>query len=214
MDCFCHIKKLGESLYGRRVFPEGALRAAVIDPLEGDGWLESKGARRTSDSRGGDSGDVKAKPQLLDLRIKLPIDPTNSIPADLRDKLSVPLEEILENLSSVDINVKGLALELLALRLTREIGLVPAGFRERSAKTQGAEVDLIADSLAIHYSRWLVQCKNTAYLRTNRCCQRSRNGSGPEGPSDMHGNYWTNRSGSPSICWGDRQVVGSAGRPH
>jgi hypothetical protein len=48
------------------------------------------------------------------------------------------------------------------LRFTRDIGLFPVGFRERSAKTHGAEVDLIANGVHLHYSRWLVQCKNTA----------------------------------------------------
>jgi hypothetical protein len=154
-----HIKKVTESKHSRTIFPEGRLRAEVIDPLVADGWLEAKG---TGGGRGGDSGDVKALPQLTDLKIQLPLDGVSGIPADLRDKLSVPLEQIFKDLESPITGIKGLALELLALRFTRDIGLFPVAFRERSAKTHGAEVDLIANGVHLHYSRWLLQCKNTA----------------------------------------------------
>ena len=154
-----HIKKVTESRYGRRIFPEGKLRADVIDPLEADGWLQARGKGA---GRGGDSGDVRALPQLTDLKIQLPLEGVSGIPADLREKLSIPLEQIFKDLESPVTGVKGLALELLALRLTRDIGLFPVAFRERSAKTHGAEVDLIVNGVHLHYSRWLLQCKNTA----------------------------------------------------
>lgn len=153
-----HIKKVSESAYGRTIFPEGRLRAEVIEPLVSDGWIETRGA---GEGRGGDSGDVRPLTQLTDLKITLPVDGVSGIPADLRDKLSIPLEQIFEDLESKNTGVKGLALELLALRLTRDIGLFPVCFRERSAKTHGAEVDLIANGVHLHFSRWLLQCKNT-----------------------------------------------------
>lgn len=153
-----HIKKVSESAYGRTIFPEGRLRAEVVEPLVSDGWIEARG---TGEGRGGDSGDVRPLTQLTDLKITLPVDGASGIPADLRDKLSIPLEQIFEDLKSPNTGVKGLALELLALRLTRDIGLFPVCFRERSAKTHGAEVDLVANGVQLHYSRWLLQCKNT-----------------------------------------------------
>jgi len=153
-----HIKKVTEAAYGRTIFPEGRLRAEVIDPLSGEGWFETRG---TGEGRGGDSGDVRALTQLTDLKVTLPVDGVSGIPVDLRGKLSIPLEQIFSELESVNTSVKGLALELLALRLTRDIGLFPVCFRERSSKTHGAEVDLIANGVHLHYSRWLLQCKNT-----------------------------------------------------
>lgn len=153
-----HLKKVSESAYGRTIFPEGRLRAEVIEPLAADGWIQTRG---TGEGRGGDSGDVKALPPLTDLKVVLPVDGVSGIPADLREKLALPLEQIFRDLESPNTGVKGLALELLALRLTRDIGLFPVCFRERSAKTHGAEVDLVANGVHLHYSRWLLQCKNT-----------------------------------------------------
>lgn len=158
------IKKLAESKYQRSIFPEGKLRAAVIAPLVEDGWLEARG---TGDGRGGDSGQVHALGQLRDLKIKLPFEGVTAIPVDLRDKLSKPLETIFQELGSSDKHIKGIALELLALRLIRDIGLYPVCFRERSARTQGAEVDLVANSINLHYSRWLIQCKNTSQVHVH-----------------------------------------------
>ena len=159
-----HVKKVSEAAYGRTIFPEGRLRAEVIEPLAADGWIETRG---TGEGRGGDSGDVRPLAQLTDLKVTLPVDGVSGIPADLRDKLSLPLEQIFTDLESPNTGVKGLALELLALRLTRDIGLFPVCFRERSAKTHGAEVDLVANGVHLHYSRWLLQCKNTARVEVH-----------------------------------------------
>lgn len=158
------VKRLCETNYGRSIFPEGRLRADVIEPLGADGWIETRGTGR---GRGGDSGDVRALPQLTDIRISLPIDASGGIPADLLDKLGTPLGEIFRDLDSDDTHVKGLALELLALRIIRDIGIYPDGFRVRSNKTGGAEVDLTANAVQLHYSRWLVQCKNTSSVDTS-----------------------------------------------
>jgi len=152
------IKTLCELEYGRSVFPEGHLRKRIIDPLVADGWIVAKG---TGGGRGGDSGDVMALPQLTDIKISMPIDSVSSVPIDLRDKLAKPLNEIIDELKSRDTHIKGVALELLSLRIARDVGLFPVCFRERSKKTQGAEVDIIANGVHLHYSRWLIQCKNT-----------------------------------------------------
>lgn len=152
------IKELCELEFGRSIFPEGYLRKKVIEPLTDDGWIEAQG---TGSGRGGDSGSVKALPQLMDIKIPLPIYTVSSVPIDLRDKLDMPLDVVFNELKATDTYVKGIALELLSLRIARDIGLFPVCFRERSNKTQGAEVDIIANGVHLHYSRWLIQCKNT-----------------------------------------------------
>jgi len=152
------IKGIAESRHGRGAFPTGRLRDKVIEPLRAAGWLETRG---TGSGRGGDSGDVQALPQLTHIAIKLPLDDVARIPADLRKKLATPLEEIFTNLNSTHTGVKGEALELLALNILRDVGLSAVGFRLRSSKTQGAEVDLLAEGTNLLFSRWLVQCKNT-----------------------------------------------------
>ena len=152
------IKGLCEKSHGRNIFPEGKLRDKVIAPLVTLGLLEVQG---TGGGRGGDSGETRVCEPLRNLSIELPAEGLSGIPVDLRDKLSTPLSQIFLDLKSATTHTRGLALELLALRLVRDIGLFPVCFRERSAKTQEAEVDLIAQGVHLHYSRWLVQCKNT-----------------------------------------------------
>jgi site-specific DNA-methyltransferase (cytosine-N4-specific) len=55
-----------------------------------------------------------------------------------------------------------LALEALAFKLMRLVDLSYVATRLRGAATGGAEVDLIFESSRLVYSRWQVQCKNTA----------------------------------------------------
>jgi len=125
------IKSVAEARYGKQAFPTGRLRDKVVEPLRIGGWLDSRGK---GSGRGGDSGDVQALPQLVDIAIKLPLEDVGKIPADLRQKLATPLDQIFNDLKSTDTGVKGKALELLALNILRDVGLTPVGFRLRSAK--------------------------------------------------------------------------------
>jgi len=83
------------------------------------------------------------------------------VPPELRSKLRQPLSVILRDLKSRNRNVKGEALEVLALRILIDLGLQPIGFRTRARETDYAETDLTADGLHLYYARWLVQCKNS-----------------------------------------------------
>jgi len=76
-----------------------------------------------------------------------------------------PLADILLDLESEDRYVKGRALELLAIYLTRLIDLEFKGWRVRSADTGGAEVDAIVEGARLIFSRWQIQAKNTAIVR-------------------------------------------------
>lgn len=151
------IKKLAEQRFGESVFPTGRLRDQVINPLMAAGWLSAQGK---GGGRGGDSGSVLAAPKLNDIKIRLPIDDLSRVPAELRVRLNTPIERIFSDLESGDNHVKGIALELLALNLVRDLGLIPIAFRLRSVRTNGAEVDLLAEGVHLHFSRWLIQCKN------------------------------------------------------
>jgi len=87
-------------------------------------------------------------------------DRTWGIPPDRRSRMRTPLAEIQRDLKSVDTSLKGIALELLAVRIASDLTLIPRAFRLRGAETGGAEVDLIAEGAHLHFSRWLFQCKN------------------------------------------------------
>ena len=65
-------------------------------------------------------------------------------------------------MDSEDRHIRGLALEALAFKLMRLIDLTYVATRLRGSATGGAEVDLIFESARLVFSRWQVQCKNTA----------------------------------------------------
>jgi hypothetical protein len=136
---------------------KGVMRENVINPLENDGWLVSSEMQSK-----GKSGKAAATEKLLTLDIDtVQTLSTGLIPSELRKRLNTPLTEIYQLLSAGSKNEQGLALELLALRLAYDVGLAPMGFRERSADTGHAEVDLIAEGANLLFSRWLFQCKAT-----------------------------------------------------
>jgi hypothetical protein len=137
------------------------LAASVLKPLASpeNGWITHM---VSSSGRGGKSGFVSATPKLLEVEVDLlPEGDGLGIPADLKSKLRTPIEQVYEDLKSPDTYVKGIALELLALRMALDLALVPIRLRERGSTTGGAEVDLIAEGAHLHFSRWLLQCKNT-----------------------------------------------------
>jgi hypothetical protein len=137
------------------------LAASVLKPLASpeNGWIVHA---VSSAGRGGKSGNVAATQKLLEVDVDLlPEGEGFGIPPDLRSKLTTPLEKIYEDLDSSDTYIKGVALELLALRMASDLTLIPTRLRERGTTTGGAEVDLIAEAAHLHFSRWLLQCKNT-----------------------------------------------------
>jgi hypothetical protein len=136
------------------------LAATVLNPLAEAGWIARVGIGKSG--RGGKSGKVAATEKLLEIEPDvLPSGDGLGIPADLRAHLQTPLKQIYGDLGSSNTHTKGIALELLALRMANDLSLTPVKLRERGASTGGAEVDLIADAAHLHFSRWLIQCKNT-----------------------------------------------------
>ena len=135
------------------------LRDKVFRPLAETGWITLSGVGA---GRGGKGGLVAATAKLLALDLgSVPPMVGRGIPADLRARLNTPLDDIHRDLTVEDKGVKGIALELLAIRIATELNLTPTGLRVRGRETGGAEVDLTAEAVHLHFSRWLFQCKNT-----------------------------------------------------
>ncbi len=155
------IEKLATATYGVR-FNEKALAKQVLYPLRDRGFITLTAGTKEP-GRG-------AKPSLVVPTGKLQKEIVGPLLAqldaqvvsDLRPLLRKPLAQILEEVQASDKHVRGLALEALAFKLMRLLDLSYVATRLRGSVTGGAEVDLIFQASRLVFSRWQVQCKNTA----------------------------------------------------
>lgn len=153
------IARLAEATYGVR-FPDKSLPKEVLNALVASGYIE---ATKTTGGRG-------AKPFMVKPTEKVQVDVIgplldqlkNQLDPKLLDLLTKPLSLILDEVIAEDKYVAGLGLEALAFKLMRTLGMDYTATRLRASATGGAEVDLIFHSARLVYSRWQVQCKNTA----------------------------------------------------
>jgi hypothetical protein len=151
------VAQLAESLYGVE-FPWKSIAQSVLEACRDAGYLEYQ---KTTGGRG-------AKPHLVRPTDKLVVDVLEPILAHysdemgsrLRELLRTPLKTIVDELNHPSTNVKGKALELLALYLMFSLDLEFVAWRKRSKETAGAEVDIIVESARLIFSRWQLQCKN------------------------------------------------------
>jgi site-specific DNA-methyltransferase (cytosine-N4-specific) len=157
------VEKLSTATYGLK-FNEKNLPKQVLYPLEKAGYIALARGTKTH-GRG-------AKPFLVSPTKKLVrevIAPLleqleKQTESDLRVLLRQPLADILKDLDAKDKHVRGLALEALAFKLMRLLDMTYVATRLRGTATGGAEVDLIFESSRLVFSRWQVQCKNTAHV--------------------------------------------------
>lgn len=149
--------------HGSHHFPDDQLRARVLDPLIAGGWVDPPVPQ--SRGRGGKSGSITPTEKLLTTDFsRLTGYPAPAMPPEVRRKGAVPLVEVYRDLDSESRHQKGIALEVLAVRIATDLSLSPVRFRLRGVKTGGAEVDLVAEAAHLHFSRWLFQCKNTGLV--------------------------------------------------
>ena len=153
------IVRLASATYGVR-FPDKSLPKDVLNALTAAGYIETT---KTTTGRG-------AKPFLVTPTEKVRVEILGPLLDQLKDQvdpklldlLTKPLTDIVAGIKADDSHVSGLALEALAFRLMRTLGMDYIATRLRVSQTGGAEVDLIFHSSRLVYSRWQVQCKNTA----------------------------------------------------
>ncbi len=149
-----------EALFGVE-YPEGGLPQSTLFALRDIGLIKCE---KTTSGQG-------AKPYLVYSTEKLkneflePILTTieNSVGVQNRKLIRMSLDEILAGLNAQSTHARGLALEALAFYLGRLIGLQFVQWRLRSRETGGAELDVIMESANLVFSRWQIQCKNSAH---------------------------------------------------
>lgn len=153
------IRDLATATYGVR-FPDKNLPQVVLNALRDAGYI-------TFDKATGGRG---AKPMLVTPTAKLRRDLVEPLLEQIKthvdpkliDLLKTPLPDILAEIDSTDRYRAGLALEALAFKLMRILGMDYIATRLRNVpSTGGAEIDLIFHSSRLVYSRWQIQCKNT-----------------------------------------------------
>lgn len=151
------IAKHTRSVYKIRLTSKNLVKD-VLEPLETLGLIE---AEKTTVGRGAKPHDVKLTDKARN-EILLPI--LENL-ADLTEitsaELNRPFEDVVAELGNDDKHVKGIALELFAVWILRLLGLRFSRWRLRHFQaTGGGEVDAMAASDKIVYSRWQIQCKN------------------------------------------------------
>ena len=155
------VEKLATATFGIK-FDEKSLPKQVLYPLAETGYITLE--RGTKEQGRG------AKPFYVTATEKLNKDLISPLLKQLEQQTSLELRpllrkqfgEILNELKSENKHVAGLALEALAFKLMRLLDMTYIATRLRGAATGGAEVDLIFESARLVFSRWQIQCKNTA----------------------------------------------------
>lgn len=155
------VAALAASTYGVQ-FSEKSLPKDVLYPLEKAGYVELERGTKVA-GRGSRPAWVKRTAKLVaDLVSPLLEQLAKQTGTDLRPLLRKPLKAVLADLKASDKHLRGLALEALAFKLMRLVDLTYVATRLRGTATGGAEVDVIFEGARLVFSRWQVQCKNTA----------------------------------------------------
>ena len=153
------IARLAAATYGVK-YPEKSLPKLVLNALAGAGYITAK---KTTTGRGSRPFLVTPTDKLIDDIVGPLLDQLKGqTDPKLLDLLKKPLKEILAEIDSRDRYVAGLALEALAFKLMRLLDMTYVATRLSAKATGGAEVDLIFESARLVFSRWQIQCKNTA----------------------------------------------------
>lgn len=154
-----HVARLAHETYGIS-YPEKTLPKDVLAALEAADYIKTQ---KATTGRGAKSHLCKptkrAKVELLEpmiQQLEAQADPK------LTQLLNQSLQNIWEQIHSTDTYLSGLALEALAFKLLRILGLDYMSTRLRAEATGGSEVDLLFHSSRLVYSRWQIQCKNAA----------------------------------------------------
>ncbi|MEM9358535.1 MAG: restriction endonuclease, partial [Pseudomonadota bacterium] len=153
------IARLASATYGIK-FPEKSLPKLVLNALVDAGYIT---AEKTTTGRGAKPFQVAATPKLIaDVVDPLLEQLKGQTDPKLLTLLRTPLSAILEEMKDKDRYVAGLALEALAFKIMRLLDMTYVATRLRANQTGGAEVDLVFESARLVFSRWQIQCKNTA----------------------------------------------------
>jgi len=162
------IREIAEQAYGVDINQKSIVKD-ILKPLTEAGYIEYV-----------NPVEVTGKPNLVVTTDKFEADVLKPLLEDISERTGVPrhvlrasFTELWEQMDatnddgSADTHTRGLALETMAVKLGRLLGLEFEGWHIRGRNTGGSEVDVIADRVGVSFERWQIQCKNTkSNLRT------------------------------------------------
>lgn len=150
------VRDLAEETHGVYI-DHKSTTADILDPLADAGFIEYES-----------TVDVTGKPSVVEPTEKFETEVMGPVLENVSEHSGVPREvlrqsfdEIREQMESNDTHVKGRALEALAVKIGSLLDLDFVDWQLRGVETGGAEVDVVMDSIAVDFSRWQIQCKNT-----------------------------------------------------
>lgn len=154
-----------EQLYaGQVTYNWKDIDRSILQPLlKGDLIEIRKATKKTGDSRGGKAADVrpteKFRKEVSD-PILIPLYSAAGS-KDIAKIRSYPLAQLVADIrQKKDDNLRGQALEILAIRICQLLDLEFGGLRETDEDiVGGGEVDAFMHSSRLVYSRWQIQCK-------------------------------------------------------
>ncbi|MCL4876210.1 MAG: restriction endonuclease [Anaerolineae bacterium] len=151
------VAKHTRSVYKVRLTTKNLVKD-ILEPLEVLGLIET---RKVTTGRGAKPHEVKLTEKGQTEILHPIIENLASLSELTSSEVDRPFEEVVAELSHLDKHVKGKALEIFAVWIIRLLGLRFSHWRLKSYQaTGGGEVDVIAASDKIVYSRWQIQCKN------------------------------------------------------
>lgn len=151
------IAKHTRSVYKVRLTTKNLVKD-VLEPLVELSLIET---RKTTTGRGAKPHDVRLSEKGKNEILRPLVDNLANVTELTSSEVNRPFEDVVAELNNPSIHVRGKALELLAVWIIRLLGLRFSKWRLRSYEaTGGGEVDVLAASDKIVYSRWQIQCKN------------------------------------------------------
>jgi Restriction endonuclease len=152
-----NIAKHTRSVYKVRLTTKNLVKD-VLEPLRQLGLIET---RKTTTGRGAKPHNVRLSEKGTNEVLRPLVDSLANITELTSAEVNRPFEDIVAELNHDSIDMRGKALELFAVWIIRLLGLRFSKWRLRSYQaTGGGEVDVLAASDKIVYSRWQIQCKN------------------------------------------------------
>jgi len=146
------VRNIAEDAYGVNIRQSNISRR-ILNPLEEEGYIEWT--------------HVSGKPNLLETTDKFDAEILKPVLEDLAARTGVPrnilrnsYDDLLKEIDAGNNYERGVALETLAVKIGRTLGLEFVGWRVRARETGGSEVDVIFDDIGTVFNRIQIQCKN------------------------------------------------------